>query len=502
MNDNKCGCEDDKLDKKIENKVKDNNGCNCGYDDKSPAGNLDEPEDCNCGCEDESTLINQHSPKEVEDCGCGIIEDETCSKEDSECGCGAGSIVAPEGGGCCGSIELPDLSREKNPDKPKFTADDDFIQKFEDYAHSLGIGSLGYTQMTPDIMIKDKFIQYPFTIVFTMEMSDEILETAPGADAKDLNDTAYVKASILTTKLSDFLRKNGYATEIAHPMGGIVNFSALGQKAGLGYIGKNGLLITPELGPRLKLSAIFVSIANLPVKEDNEHAWIPEYCDKCSKCVKACPHEALIEKEVCCGGKEVELIKKNCIGCSQGCTYCIEACPFEEKGYEHVKNKFNKMNAKLKEKQNPQTPCVWGTKNHRFFECKKFKVDIWDNWARQNSALFDDLIDSAAIAISMTENKEKLVLLEKVNEGLKVNIKDLKELKKLDDPIADLLFIIDEKDISQILKDDTTIKFIEMLSSGKIEVYGLVDQAQLMDKGYVAFLNNLGLSIGGGSCCG
>ena len=250
-------------------------------------------------------------------------------------------------------------------------------------------------------------------------------------------------------------------------------------------MGKSGLLITPELGPRVKVSAIFVSIANLPVKEDNEHEWIPEYCDKCNKCVKACPYEALIEKETCCCGKEVELIKKNCIGCSQGCTYCIEGCPFYQKGYEHIKNKFDKMNAKLKEKQN-----------------KKFKVEIWNNWTKQNAALFDDLADGSNVAVSMTENKEKLVILEKENNSLKINIKDLKSLQKLESPIADLLFILDEKDIAQILKDDTSSKFIDLLSSGKIEVYGLVDQAQLMDKGYVAFLNNLGLSIGGGSCCG
>ncbi|OEC88489.1 MULTISPECIES: 4Fe-4S binding protein [Methanobacterium] len=484
MNYTKCGCEDHKLDEEIEEKIEEDNGCGCGCGDEPPAETRDEPEDCDCGCGDESTLNNSHASKEAEKCRCS---EETTQEleEDSGCGCGAESTVAPEGGGCCGAIELPDLSREKNPDKPKFTAADDFIQKFEDYAHSLGISSVKYTQMTPDLMIKDKFIQYPFTIVFTMEMSDEILETAPGADAKDLNDIAYVKAAILTAKLSDYLRKNGYATEIAHPMGGIVNFSALGQKAGLGYIGKSGLLITPELGPRLKVSAIFVSIANLPVKEDNKNAWIPEYCDKCSKCVKACPHEALIEKELCCGGKEVKLIKKNCIGCSQGCTYCIEACPFEEKGYEHVKNKFDKMNAKLKEKQ-----------------AKKFKVGIWDNWARQNSALFDDLTNSAAIAISMTENKEKLVTIEKENNSLKTDIKDLKSLQKLESPVADLLFILDEKDIAQILKDNTSSKFIDLLSSGKIEVYGLVDQAQLVDKGYAAFLNNLGLGLGGGSCCG
>lgn len=309
MENDKCVCKDDELDKKVAEMIKEDDGCGCG----------------------EETI-------------------ET-SEEDSGCGCKTENKDVQEDLGCCGAVDLPDLSRVDNPDKPKFVADDDFIKEFEDYAHSSGISSIGYAQLTPDLMIKNNFIQYLFSIVLTMEMDKQILETVPGTDAKDLNDTAYVRAAILTTKLSDYLRKKGYATEIAHPMGGVVNFSALGQKAGLGYIGSSGLLITPELGPRLKVSAIFVSIANLPVKEGNEHAWIPEYCDKCGKCVKACPEKALIEKATCCD-KEIEFIQKNCIGCSQGCTYCIEACPFEVKGYKHFKNKFNKMSAKLKEKQN------------------------------------------------------------------------------------------------------------------------------------------------------
>lgn len=463
MNDNKCGCEDDKLDKETKMKVKEDNRCDCGCDDESHAETQDVPE--------------------TGDCGCGTIEDDTRSEEDSGCGCGAESTEAQENdGGCCGSVELPDLSLVENPDKPKFIASDDFIQEFENYAHSLGINSVGYAQMTPDLMINNKFIQYPFTIVLTMEMGMDIMETAPGADAQDLNNTAYVKTFILTTKLSDYLRKKGYATEVAHPEGGIVNFSALGQKAGLGYIGKSGLLITPELGPRLKVSAIFVSIANLPIKDDNDYAWIPEYCDKCSKCVKACPHEALIEKETCCSGKEVELIKKNCIGCSQGCTYCIEGCPFYQKGYDHVKNKFDKMNAKLKEKQN-----------------KKFKVEIWDNWVKQHSSMFSDLVDGSTIVVAMTENKEKLIFLEKENNELNVDIKPLKELENSN---ADLLLAMDEKSIEEVLNDPTPAKFTELLSSRKINLYGLRDHLQLRDKGYMTFLNNLGLSIGGGSCCG
>ena len=128
-----------------------------------------------------------------------------------------------------------------------------------------------------------------------------------------------------------------------------MKFSQLGQKAGLGWIGQSGLLISPELGPRQKISAIFVSIANLPIKESNEHSWVADYCEKCGKCIKACPEKALTGKETCCGGKEIEFVQELCIGCSKGCTYCIEECPFDEKEYTYIKNRFEYMNAKLKQ---------------------------------------------------------------------------------------------------------------------------------------------------------
>lgn len=450
MENNNCGCEDMEKNNKNKEMVKEDSGCGCGDE------TIETHEDSGCGCGEEITDTHEDD----EGCGCGTEHDEE--------------------GGCCGTIELPDLSRVKNPNNPKFIASDDFIKELEDYAHSLGIDGVGYTLLTSDLLLKDKFVQYPFTIVLTMEMNKKIIETAPGADAKDLNDTAYVKASILTTKISDYLRNEGYRTEIANPMGGVVNFSLLGQKAGLGYIGGSGLLITPELGPRLKVSAIFVSIANLPVKERNEHAWIPEYCEKCGKCVKACPEKALVKKDACCGN-EFELIQKNCVGCSQGCTYCIEACPFEEKGYQYVKNKFNKINAKLKEKQ-----------------AKNLDVKLWDNWVKQNKELFADLVNGFSIAIAMTEN-ENVIFLDKKDDELNVTIKPVNEIENSN---SDLLFVMNEKCLGDLLKDPTTSKFAQLLSSKKIDVYGLNDPLQLKDKGYVTFLNNLGLNLGGEDCCG
>ena len=293
-------------------------------------------ENKNCDCEsvDKSKASGCCESEFVDE----SIKDK--SKEDEGCGC------------VCGlDKEYPDESLIDNPNKPKFIAEDDFIKELKNYAHSIGIKEIGYAQITHELLIKEKFIQYPNAIVLTMEMGKEIIEATPGPEAQKLNDAAYEKLGNMSYKISDYLREHGYATEVAHPYGSIVKFSQLGQKAGLGWIGQSGLLITPELGPRQKISAIFVSIVNLPIKESNEHSWITEYCEKCGKCIKACPEKALIEKEVCCGEKETEFVQEHCIGCSEGCTYCIEGCPFDQKEYTYIKDRFDKLNAKLMDKK-------------------------------------------------------------------------------------------------------------------------------------------------------
>ncbi|WP_321422119.1 4Fe-4S binding protein [uncultured Methanobacterium sp.] len=332
----KCECE--------ELTQSEDSGCGCEE--------LTQSEDLDCGCEE---LVQS----EDSGCGCeGAIKesdvsesgDAEPSKESVPSCCGTDSTDESDPVACCGASEYPDQSTVLNPDEPQFMVGNEFLEEFEDYARSIGINSIGYTQITPELLIQDKFIQYPNTIVLNMEMNKEIIEREPGPEAQKLNDAAYAKLADLTYKLSDYLRQHGFATEVAHPYEGVVNFSALGQKAGLGYIGQSGLLISPELGPRQKVSAIFVSIANLPHSLGTDHSWIPDYCDKCGKCVRACPEKALIEKETCCGTKETELVQKKCIGCIQGCTYCIEACPFTDKGYDYVKNKFDKITAKMKKR--------------------------------------------------------------------------------------------------------------------------------------------------------
>ncbi|MDL2246216.1 epoxyqueuosine reductase [Methanobrevibacter sp. OttesenSCG-928-K11] len=248
---------------------------------------------------------------------------------------------------CCSGSELStDESTIINPKNPKKTISKDDINKIKEIASELGIVSIGYTKLSDDVFLNDDNLEYQNAIVLTMPIGMDIINEDPGMESQKLNDKLYKKFGKATYLISDELRKLGYETQVGHPREELTDFSTLGQDAGLGYIGKSGLLITPELASRVKVSAILTSIENLPFNEFNEYEWIREYCKRCSKCIKACPELALLEKED--KSDKAYLIEERCIGCSDGCTYCIESCPFYEKGYDWVKSKQDKIDNKLK----------------------------------------------------------------------------------------------------------------------------------------------------------
>ena len=67
-----------------------------------------------------------------------------------------------------------------------------------------------------------------------------------------------------------------------------VSHKMIAHIAGLGWIGKNCLLITPEHGPRVRFISV---LTNAPLKAVNKP--IEQKCHKCIECVKICPSQAL-----------------------------------------------------------------------------------------------------------------------------------------------------------------------------------------------------------------
>ncbi|KZX16690.1 metalloregulator ArsR/SmtB family transcription factor [Methanobrevibacter filiformis] len=240
---------------------------------------------------------------------------------------------------CCGSSEPTDESKVENPKVPSKEIAIKDLKHFERIAKDLGIVDVGYTKIPKKIFSNNNDLDYSNAIVITKEIPDEIIQEPIGANGYDLNQAFYKLFGNLTYKLSDFLRKKGIQTQVAHPKGNLIDLSKLAQDACIGCIGKSNLLITPKLGPNLKIGAIFTSAENLPFSKENNHNWIKNYCKKCNNCIKHCRMDSLIEKE----NEGIVEIKDNCIGCTEACTLCIEVCPFYKKGYKKIKEKQNKL---------------------------------------------------------------------------------------------------------------------------------------------------------------
>ena len=119
--------------------------------------------------------------------------------------------------------------------------------------------------------------------------------------------------------------KNEYCAVFSH--------KTAARLAGLGYIGKNGLLITKEYGSKIRLCTV---LTNMPLMPQNEI--INEDCGDCMICKNACPAGAVfgtnfsVEK----GRNSVldpalcsEHMKKAYMHIGRGsvCGLCIKNCP-------------------------------------------------------------------------------------------------------------------------------------------------------------------------------
>ena len=69
---------------------------------------------------------------------------------------------------------------------------------------------------------------------------------------------------------------------------GVVSLRHVAQAAGLGTLGKNNLLLTRELGPRVRLGGV---VTTAPL--DHDESYTEDFCVDCEACIAACPVDAL-----------------------------------------------------------------------------------------------------------------------------------------------------------------------------------------------------------------
>jgi Pyruvate/2-oxoacid:ferredoxin oxidoreductase delta subunit len=240
-------------------------------------------------------------------------------------------------------------SIEKNPVNAKTEISSDVLKDFEEYAKKLGCSQVGYTKVPREYIFKNKVILFENGIVLTMNMKKSRMKKAPSIWTSMEVWRVYAELGKIVNKLAKYLRKKGFKAQAGPALGGETNYTYLAQKAGLGYIGKHGLLISKENGPSQRIAAIYTNIENLPFTDSNsyEYDWIPEFCEICNRCVITCPAGAIYKATRILenGGKQHIDYKKCAVPFSitAGCSVCIKECAFFNSDFEKIKNAFLKI---------------------------------------------------------------------------------------------------------------------------------------------------------------
>ncbi len=135
-------------------------------------------------------------------------------------------------------------------------------------------------------------LDHAFAIAFTVEMAHDMLKAAPRLPTVVESAKQYVEAAKIAVTLAAAIREMGYPAR-AHIDGNYRVIAPLVAKdAGLGEFGRMGLLMTPRLGPRVRLGVVTTDLPLIPDTPTQDPSVI-DFCTICNKCATVCPAEAI-----------------------------------------------------------------------------------------------------------------------------------------------------------------------------------------------------------------
>lgn len=169
-----------------------------------------------------------------------------------------------------------------------------------------------------------------------------------GHYASNIHGEVWNQGTVVLNKLSRYIDHLGYkiapAFDLCDPAslvycGGALDLTAnrlTAVAAGLGEIGWNGLVLTPEYGSRVRFFALITDASLVP---DQLYTG-PALCKRCFRCVEACPAKAIAGKEsisIEVDGKKFEWGRTDRLRCDWAKRYGLLA----DEGGKYMGNKNN-----------------------------------------------------------------------------------------------------------------------------------------------------------------
>ncbi len=175
--------------------------------------------------------------------------------------------------------------------------------------------------------------KHKYGIVFAVEMEKEMIFKAPLQAESIAVTKGYVDAAVIGMMVAYYIRALGYASRNHMDGNYLVIAPVVAHDAGVGEMGRNGLLITKKYGPRVRLGVVTTD-AELIVDTPRKIG-VEKLCQACQNCAYNCPVQAIDKSEkVNSKTKKWQVDHEKCFGqwlkLGSDCGVCIASCPLSD----------------------------------------------------------------------------------------------------------------------------------------------------------------------------
>jgi ferredoxin len=231
-------------------------------------------------------------------------------------------------------------ARKRRVDSPRQSHDPvEITRRIREEAAQVGMSTVGFTTYDPHYQYADRPHDgtHNNVIVCIVEQDWAATQTAPSGRSERAAVRGYAELVERVAAVSDFIRGMGYQANPQDFVGNSLNIT-YAVEAGLGQLGLNGQLLTPQAGSRCRIALI---TTDAPVELGTPVDFgIEKICDTCKLCVQRCPVGAIPAKRKPYRGVVKAKIKtERCYPTmiqTHGCAVCMKVCPVQRYGLQAV----------------------------------------------------------------------------------------------------------------------------------------------------------------------